>query len=360
MKAIISFMFLSLLLFSCEEERDHQRSKRPAKIQTDFFKISYELKPYSLNSDIHFLFKNLDTVNTMDSISIFSDGLHLASFNNLDTSISTNQLLLGQNNYSFRAYFSDKSIQIKTRAIEIWAAQTPKKLKYSLTNTFSHDRGAYTQGLQFHNGFLYEGTGQFGKSTIRKVNITTGEVLNQKKLPSHHFGEGITIVDDNIYQLTWKSYSGHIYDLNTLEKKETFFYPRNIEGWGLTYNGQHLIMSDGSDRLFFWNLPEFSSHHFVKVADNVKSYKNINELEYVNGFIYANVYLENIILKINPETGEVVGTIDLTNLLSKKDRISLRDPHGEVLNGIAYNPKKGTFYITGKDWPKLFELKIED
>lgn len=354
---LISFIIIGTLL-SCDHKNDKAPSKRPQKSQLDFFTIKYELKPYTLGETIFFEFNDIDKNNSLDSIQIISENHLFTTLQELKGKVSTYNLLLGQNNYSFKAYFSDNSTQIKNRTIEIWSKKTPKVLIYKIINTYKHDEGAYTQGLQYKNGFLYEGTGQFGKSTIRKVQITNGKSIQKENLPSHQFGEGITIVDDKIYQLTWKSTSGYIYDLNSLAKIQSFYYPQNLEGWGLTYNGKELIMSDGSNRLFFWNEPEVTSHHFITVADNQKTYGNINELEYIDGFIYANIYLQNTIIKIDAKTGEVAAKVDFSNLLSKDDKSKLRNPSGEVLNGIAFNPNTQTFYITGKDWPKLFEVKI--
>lgn len=357
-KLLIVFVAVLVSLIACDQKEDRQPSKRPQVKQLDFFKLDYELKPYKVGEFIHFHITNLDTVNTIDSIQILSANHLFRTLRNTKEAVPTNKLLLGQNSYDFKVYFSDKSTQKKTRTIEVWAKNIPKKLNYEVVGTYKHRRDAYTQGLQYHDGFLYEGTGRFGKSVIRKVQILGGEVLQEKSVPAHQFGEGITIVGDKLYQLTWKSFSGSVYDLNTLEKKQTFYYPEHVEGWGLTYNGKHLIMSDGTDRLFFWDEPVVSSHHFVTVGDDKKTYQNINELEYVDGFVYANIYLKNTILKIDPKTGVVVATVDLTGLLPEHDRLTLEDPHGEVLNGIAYNPETETFYLTGKDWPKLFEVKI--
>lgn len=358
MKLLVVSTVVFIALIGCDEKRDKLPSKRPQNKQLDFFNIDYDLKPYKLNEFIHFKFTNLDTVNTIDSIQVFSGNHLFRTLKGMKGAIPTNKLLIGQNRYQFKVYFSDKSVQEKSRTIEIWGTKTPHELNYEIVETYPHLRDAYTQGLQYQDGFLYEGTGRFGKSMIRKVEISSGKVIQEESVPAHQFGEGITIVGDKIYQLTWKSASGYVYDLNSLAKLQSFYYPQNLEGWGLTYDEKQLIMSDGSNRLFFWDEPAMTSHHFITVGDDKKTYHNINELEYVNGFVYANVYLENTILKINPKTGEVVAKVDFSTLLSEKDRLSLTDPHGEVLNGIAYNPDRKTFYVTGKDWPKLFEVKI--
>ena len=349
---------VAVLLVGCETKKDREPSKRPEKKQIDFFKVEYELKPYKLGERILIEFTNLDTKNTIDSVQIISGNHVFSTLKKLRVFLSTKDLLLGQNSYSFKVYFSDKSTQVKTRSIEIWAIKGPESLSYEVVNTYAHNVESYTQGLQYHDGFLYEGTGQFGESSIQKINIKDGGALLTRDLPPHQFGEGITIVDDKVYQLTWKSVSGYVYSLDSLQEIQSFYYPHNVEGWGLTYDGRKLIISDGTDRLFFWNEPELTSHHFITVGDNEKTYRNINELEYVDGFIYANIYLGNDILKIDAETGVVVAVIDFSSILSEEDKMSLEDPHGEVLNGIAYNPASQTFYITGKDWPKLFEVKL--
>lgn len=224
---------------------------------------------------------------------------------------------------------------------------------YDIINTYNHDNNAFTQGLIYHNGFLYEGTGLNGESSLRKVNLETGEVLQKYELPEEYFGEGITIWNNKIIQITWQSKKGFIYDLETFEKLGEFSY--NTEGWGITHDTQYLIMSDGSDILYFLDPETFTEVKRIQVNYNNRSIKRINELEYINGEIFANVWLTDKIIRINPETGEVNGFLDLQELTENEP--DLRD---NVLNGIAYNSETNHLFITGKLWSNLYEIKLNN
>ena len=224
---------------------------------------------------------------------------------------------------------------------------------YRVINAYPHDTLSFTQGLVFTDGFLYEGTGLYGNSRLRKIELTTGEILMELRLEDKFFGEGITIFNDKIFQLTWRSNTGFIYDKNSFALLGGFNYP--FEGWGITHDEKFLILSDGSAKLHFLN-PET----FVQVKEfTVYTDKNIplirlNELEYIDGRIYANIWQEDKIAIINPDTGWVSGMLDLTGIF---DRDKSSD-HGNVLNGIAYDKKRGRLFITGKLWPKLFEIEL--
>jgi glutamine cyclotransferase len=219
---------------------------------------------------------------------------------------------------------------------------------YFVINTYSHDIHAFTEGLVFDGGFLFESTGLLGDSTLRRVDLSTGKVLQEITLPEQYFGEGITIVNNTIVQLTWQSNVGFVYDKNSFELLRNFTYL--TEGWGLTYDGKNLIMSDGSDNLFFLNPSNFERIGQIQVHDGNSSVFNLNELEFVNGEVYANIWHQQKIAVINPENGEVRGWIDLTGLGSSIGE--------NVLNGIAYDVKNDRLFVTGKDWPQLFEIKL--
>ncbi len=222
---------------------------------------------------------------------------------------------------------------------------------YKIVKTYPHDPTAFTEGLLFDNGLLYESTGLKGKSWLRQVNLETGQVLKQINLPEQYFGEGITIFGDKIFQLTWQSYIGFIYNKTTFKPLQTFTY--TTEGWGMTHDGTRLIMSDGTARLTFRNPDTFADIGHIEVHDANGPVTQLNELEYVNGKIYANVWMTDWIVIIAPETGQITGRIDLKDLLSLADR-----PGADVLNGIAYLPKNDQLFVTGKQWPKLFEIRI--
>jgi glutamine cyclotransferase len=223
---------------------------------------------------------------------------------------------------------------------------------YEIVAVYPHDTAAYTQGLFWHEGYLYEGTGRAGTSWLRKVDPQTGEVAQQVALPSEYFGEGVALLGDNIYQLTWLSKRGFIYDAASFERVGEFRY--NTEGWGLTTDGTRLIMSDGSANLFFLDPRSQEVVRTVRVHEDGDGIDDLNELEYIGGLVYANVWHSDIVFKVDPETGAVVGRIDFSDLL-----VGERPPNSEaVLNGIAYNPNNGHLYVTGKLWPKLLEIRL--
>jgi glutaminyl-peptide cyclotransferase len=223
---------------------------------------------------------------------------------------------------------------------------------YQVVNVFPHDPEAFTQGLVFHQGVLYEGTGLSGRSSLRKVDLETGRILKQIQLPDQYFGEGITSWEDKIIQLTWRSGIGLVYDRKTfrLLKKFNFF----SEGWGITQDTRHLIMSDGTSFLYFWDPGNFQEVKRIQVLDHGVPIARLNELEYIKGEIFANVFLSDRIVRISPETGQVTGWIDLRGLSSTKDPW----PKKDVLNGIAYDARKDRILVTGKFWPKLFEIRL--
>lgn len=239
------------------------------------------------------------------------------------------------------------------------AIPAPANLNYSIVKVYPHDTGSFTQGLIWHNNTLYEGTGLEGESRLMKVDLVSGKSQQKIDLAKDYFGEGITVFNDKIYQLTWDDHKVFVYDLNTFSKIKEFDW--NMEGWGLTHNGKQLMISTGSSNVYFVNPETFAIERTLGVYDNNGYLANLNELEYVNGSIYANVYLKDIIVKINPETGLVEGRIDLSNVLQKTNQPfdeALYIEKGYVLNGIAYNATTNSFYVTGKKWPALYEIKL--
>jgi glutamine cyclotransferase len=223
---------------------------------------------------------------------------------------------------------------------------------YTIVNTYPHDRSAFTEGLEFENGFLYESTGLNGQSSLRRVDLESGKVLQSVDLSAEYFGEGITLYANRIIQLTWKSHVGFVYDQASFKSLTTFNYP--TEGWGLTHDSHRLIMSDGTATLHFLDPETFKETGRVEVKDNGQPVVNLNELEYVHGEIFANVWQTDRIVRIAPETGQATGWIDLTGLLTAEDR---RQPV-DVLNGIAYDAQHDRLFVTGKFWPKLFEITL--
>jgi len=231
-------------------------------------------------------------------------------------------------------------------------SETPVVYTYRVVNTYPHDPNAFTQGLVFENGLLYEGTGLNGRSTLRKVQLETGNILQIHKLPDKFFGEGITIYKDRIIQLTFRSNVGFVYDKDSFDLLQQFDYP--TEGWGITHDGKQIIMSDGTSTLYFLDTETLKQTGYIKVRDNNGPVSRLNELEYVKGQIFANVWPIERIAIIAPQTGQVIGWIHMEGLLNRKNSIQFVD----VLNGIAYDAAGDRLFVTGKFWPKLFEIKL--
>lgn len=226
-----------------------------------------------------------------------------------------------------------------------------KEYRLEVVAEYPHDTGSYTQGLFFHDGQMYESTGLHGKSTFRKVDVETGEALEKLNFDKKYFVEGSVIWNGNLYILTWESRVAFIYDAETLEYKSSWKYPR--EGWGITTDGKHLIASDGTANLYFMD-ENFAQKKKVLVTIDDRPVRFLNELEYIDGKIWANVYTADEIVIIDPKDGRVEGVIDCRELLPKE----LRTPDTDVLNGIAYDEKTGKIYLTGKNWPKIYEIKL--
>lgn len=234
------------------------------------------------------------------------------------------------------------------------AADRPITYSYRIINRLPHDPQAFTQGLVYKDGYFYEGTGLYSRSSLRQVNPEDGSVIRQVNLPEVYFGEGIALCHDRIIQLTWREHQGFVYDLDTFSLLQTFTY--DTEGWGLTFDGKHLIMSDGSSFLSYLDPRTFKPVRKFEVKSNRQPVSHLNELEYINGKIFANVWLTNRIAIIDPTTGQVTAWLDLTGLLDPKTHPG----HAvDVLNGIAYDAQGDRLFVTGKLWPYIFEIRIE-
>ena len=223
---------------------------------------------------------------------------------------------------------------------------------FRVLNTFPHNINAFTQGLVYRDGYIFEGTGKNGLSSLSKLNLADGSVLQSKSLSRRYFGEGIEIVDDKIYQLTWQSHIVFVYELESFELQDSHY--NATEGWGLAYDGEFLILSDGTDRLQFMDPETFAPQHSVNVTLNGRPIRNLNELEYINGEVWANVWQTDFILRIDPATGEVNSLVDLTGL-SAQTRLGSSEA---VLNGIAWDGDRERLFVTGKHWANLFEIEL--
>ncbi|MBW6467458.1 MAG: glutaminyl-peptide cyclotransferase [Brevefilum sp.] len=225
-------------------------------------------------------------------------------------------------------------------------------MTYEVVNAYPHDPGAFTQGLIYHSGYLYESTGLYGQSSLRKVELETGTVLQQVDLSPEYFGEGLTLWEDTLVQITWREGTGFIYKLEDFSLSRQFTYP--TEGWGLTHDGEWLIMSDGSHFLYFLDPDGLHVVRQVEVTYQGQPVERLNELEFIHDEVYANIWLTDDIVRIDPGSGEVLGWIDLSGILPEE----LRTPATDVLNGIAYDIDGDRLFITGKNWPLLYEIRL--
>jgi glutaminyl-peptide cyclotransferase len=230
--------------------------------------------------------------------------------------------------------------------------QLDQTMTYEVVQAYPHDPAAFTQGLIYLDGFLYESTGLYGQSSLRKVDLETGEIFQQVDIPEGYFAEGLTEWDDTLVQLTWQEHTGFVYSLSDFQFLREFTYA--TEGWGLTHNEEQLVMSDGSSTIFFLDPETFEVQNTINVNDQGQEIRAINELEWVKGEIFANIWQTDDIIRIDPLTGNVLGWIDLRGLLPDEERTQQTN----VLNGIAYDAATDRLFVTGKLWPKLYEIKL--
>ncbi len=259
---------------------------------------------------------------------------------------------IGNITFKVVATKTDGKSNTRSKSIKVISSKVPVKYSYRVINSFPHLTTSYTQGLEFHNGKLFEGTGEYGKSHLYQINVNTGNPVKSLKIDDKYFGEGITILGDKIYQLTYHAQKGFVYDLNTFSLIDSFQYASK-EGWGLTNDGKHLIMSDGTNQLIWLDPDNFLTVKKLQVANNIGFMGFLNELEYVDGKIYANIYTTNTIVLIDEKTGEIIEEINMAGII---DLYNISDNSIDYLNGIAYNSQNGHFYITGKLWPRIFEV----
>jgi len=308
---------------------------------------------YSSGDEIN-LKLSLRGTNTPDSVRVFFDGAQLVTLPDgvLEYSIDTRLSRLGKIPLKIMAYEGDRRPQTLTHFTTIISDIEPELFSYRVVNSYPHDKTAYTQGLLYHDGYFFESTGVEGKSTLRKVETETGNVLQLHNLESKFFAEGLVLHEGYLYQLTWKNNLGFVYDIQNFEEIKRVHY--TTQGWGLASNGEELIMSDGTNKLYFLEPDYFTVLSSIEVYDNKNHVWNLNELEYINGEIWANIYTTDRIARIDPGTGKVLAYIDLSGLLPEKDY----HPDLAELNGIAWDGGNERLFVTGKNWPRLFEIKI--
>lgn len=294
--------------------------------------------------------------NKVDSVHLYVNNKRVIAKNNTVT-INTNDYGVGKHIITALAFIPNKVKKVRN-SIEVFADKAPVLYTYKIINTYPHDTAAFTQGLEFNNGFLYETTGRHGKSWLRKVDYKTGNVLLQKDLKDTYFGEGVTIFNDKVYWLTWQAGKGFIYNLSDFKELREFKYNKSIEGWGLTHNDTHLIKSDGTNKIWFLNPETLEEEYSIQAYTNKLSLKKLNELELIEGKIYANYWQKPLIAIIDSKSGVVEGIVDLTGLVKEMEKTQKLDDQDEVLNGIAYDAETKRIFVTGKHWGKLFEIEL--
>ena len=338
----ISFLFLSFIIFTSCESEYKLSIKAPSKaILEDQIKIS-------LLEENNF---------PIDEVTFFVNGKEMTSTNlsfTLDTkNYGTGKLIVS----AMVAYGDQKSKRVNT-SIEILSNIPFTSYDFKIINTYPHDSNAYTQGLEFYNGFLYETTGQYGESSLRKVELKTGKVIKKIDFNKRYFGEGMTIFNDDLFFLTWKANKGFIYNLETLELKNEFSYNKSKEGWGLTHSQTELIKSDGTSKIWFLDPNTQQEKRYIEAYTDKQSLNRLNELEFINGKIYANYWQKPLIAIINPNNGVVEGIINLTRLVKEMEKSQKLLKEDDVLNGIAFDKKNNRMFVTGKNWGKLFEIEL--
>jgi glutaminyl-peptide cyclotransferase len=267
--------------------------------------------------------------------------------------IPLDDVLLGNHELKLKIYVEGDVVEMNEK-LKVLNNKPPKIYKFEVINAYPHDIEAYTQGLEFYKDSLYESIGQYGESALRKVELETGKVLREHKMKQHYFGEGITIIEDKIYQLTWREGEGLVYDVNTFEVLDKFRYDKSEEGWGLCHDSNYMYKSDGTDKIWRLDKQTLKELDYIQATTHQSVSEKLNELEYVEGKIYANTYGKDGVAVINPENGAIEAVIDFRKLkLQVKQH-----PELDVLNGIAYHPETKKLYVTGKNWNKLFEVKV--
>lgn len=295
-----------------------------------------------------------------DSIQLYF-GKKQLTINENKTTVNTSDFGIGKHDITALAFIPGKVKKIRS-SIEVYSNVTPKIYSYKIVNTYPHDKNAYTQGLEYYNGYLYETTGRRGKSSLRKVEIETGEVIQQYDLSDKYFGEGMTIFNNEIFWLTWQAKKGFIFDLDTFKLKKEFPYGNSFEGWGLTHSDSELIKTDGTNKIWFLDPATQKEKRNIQVYALKKPIDKLNEIEYIDGKIYSNYWktgkeIKPTIAIIDANSGIVEALIDMKSLrqtILREQKLETDD----VLNGIAYDTKNNRLFVTGKHWSKLFEIEI--
>ena len=344
---LLAFILLGTLALSCNDAKDSENNL----FSIDVSGLKGQYQPQETLP--------LAVANTqkkeIDSVVYYLNDTKVGSVKgNTKLNAPLKDLKFGYQNIKALVYYEGKNVETTGR-IELVSNIEPKILNYEVVNTFPHDTASYTQGLEFYRDTLIEGTGLYNKSVLHKLNYKTGQPYKQIALEGKYFGEGVTIFNNKIYELTWKENTGFIYNADNLTKEKDFPYFKQVEGWGLTHDDTSLYMSDGTEKIYKLDPATLKETDYVNVYTNSRKIKDVNELEYIDGKIFANVYQTDLIVVIDPKTGAVEGVLNMAELKKKITQY----PDTNVLNGIAYNPKTKTIFVTGKKWDKMFEIRLK-
>ncbi|WP_150451970.1 glutaminyl-peptide cyclotransferase [Arenibacter lacus] len=338
----VNLLFLIPLFFmACGGQTD------PSKL----FEIQLEENQtaFQKNQEVHISIENKKN-KKIDQVTYYINQDEVAI---TDNKLKLDLPQLGAKTITANISYEGKNVAV-SKDIKLLAENAPEIYTYEIINEYPHDNSAYTQGLEFYKDTLYESTGRKGHSSLRKVDYRTGKVLQKIALEDQYFGEGITIMDNKIFQLTWQSGVGFIYDLHQFKKIGSFKYNESKEGWGLCNDGNKIFKSDGTQKIWFLNPETMAEEGYFETVTNTSIFNRANELEYVDGKIYANVYQKESVMIIDAQSGAIEGVVNFGGL---KERVTQHQAL-DVLNGIAYHPERKTFFITGKNWDKLFEVNI--
>ena len=353
MQIRLTLVFSFLVLLSCNSNEDRQHVSNT--VVQSLIRVHYPNgnSNFQTTDSISVEISSEDDIEGLSGVEVL---LNDDTFNTYQAfpftlNLFGGNLKMGRNVIRINA-LSDIRSESKTTTFNVFPVESPVKYTYRVKSIHEHDDMAYTQGLFFHKGLLYEGTGQRTLSSLRTVDMETGKVIKMVKIDPSFFGEGITLLGDKIYQLTWNSQVGMVYNASDLSEVRKFYY--RGEGWGLTTDSTYLIRSDGSNKLFFHSPEDFREIRTIEVYTDEGPVNKLNELEYIDGLIYANIYQKDVIAIINPSNGKVEGMIDMKGLLQKKFRTDQTD----VLNGIAFDALGRRIFVTGKFWSKLFEIEV--
>lgn len=344
---LLSIILLGIVIASCG-------TSQKDKLSYFSFNTSSFKEQYQPNESI-----SLEIVNNekkeVDSIIYYVNDVKVATKKGLEkVSFDLKDRKLGYQNLKALVYFEGENVETTAR-VELVSSIEPKLLSYKIVNVFPHDTLSFTEGLEFYRDTLFESIGQYNKSKLLKTNYKTGAIYKSIDLEGNYFGEGITILNNQIIQLTYKELTGFVYNADTWKVEKTFTFDKQVEGWGLTNDGTFLYQSDGTEKIWKMDPKTLKMIDYMNVYTNTSKIKSVNELEWINGKIYCNIWQKDAIAVVNPDNGAVEAILNLSDL-----RNQVKNSEAEVLNGIAYNPKTKTIFVTGKYWSKMFEIKVTE